>query len=542
MIERIIENWLTNSSERSFQLPFCYLLIQDGYTIIHLTRHCGMEWGKDVIAIDPEGVPTGFQLKDVKGGRYKLRDWQQDINQFYQAIYTPLTHPSLPLHDRHRSVFVLNGDMDEEAFNAIHVQNEQWRKQNLHYKIEVIVKGQFLDMAFRNKDHFVPTELADFKALLEFRIDSGDQFLDKKKFSDLLTAIIHKEDITKQGQRRALSSGALLCALALTNYSEKKNHWAVIEGWTIYQTQLLGYCESTGTSLASCKEELRLTEEIITNSLIDLCEEIKGHQYLYVGNLNQDAFVYKYRVTILMGLMAYLGIRKYLSADLIDVQLEDIDEILARHAGDMIIWGEASISFYLCVYWYRKVRGASADGDKLLIQVVDNILGLILTPSLAFPDLYYDAEDTILLRLIVSPEQMNGFLNRRSAYTLETVIHLAALDNMREALTQRWNPISKVQVEYFEMTNKQDFYKWRIPNGQHVTKQLKETQSWAALVLQAQQVDEQKLPDTWLANAAFIPLLLLVYPHRFKREVILWFNAHLQQQLSREPYHRLAQS
>lgn len=51
MIERVIENWLDNASEKTYQVPFCYMLVKQGHKIIHLSRHCGMEHGKDIITI-----------------------------------------------------------------------------------------------------------------------------------------------------------------------------------------------------------------------------------------------------------------------------------------------------------------------------------------------------------------------------------------------------------------------------------------------------------------------------------------------------------
>lgn len=532
MIERIIENWLTNASERSFQLPFCYLLVQEGYTIIHLTRHCGMEYGKDIIAIDPDGIPCGFQLKDVKGGKYKLRDWQDNINQVYQTVYTPLSHPSLPLHERHRSILVLNGEIEEEAFTAIHLQNENWQRQQQPYRIEVIVKGQMLEKAIRYKDQFVPTELLDFKALLEFRIDSGEQFLDKKKFSDLLSAVIQKQGLSKEGQKRAFSGGALLCALALSNYTEKQNHWAVIEGWTIYQAQLLGYCERSDASIAVCREEIKLAEEIITNSLIDLCDEVRRHDFLFVGHPNQDAFVYKYRVTILMGLMGYLGIKKFLSPDL-EVRPEDINDILSKYAKDMIIWGEAAIPFYLCVYWFYKVHREQEVCEDLLTSVLNTIIGMINTPAIIFPDLYYDAEEAILLRFTGPEEQVKGMAHRGSSYTVEAIVHLAALDNMRTVLAERWNLISKLQYEYFEMTNPSDFYQWRIAKGQHVIRNPHETERWSELQTSAKMVDEKKLPMSLQSVPNLTPLFLMVYPHRFTRDIVLWANTFLSEKISK---------
>ena len=63
MLEKIIENWLDNASERSFEKPFCYMLSAEGHTIIHSTRHTAMELGKDIITVAPDGTPCAYQLK-----------------------------------------------------------------------------------------------------------------------------------------------------------------------------------------------------------------------------------------------------------------------------------------------------------------------------------------------------------------------------------------------------------------------------------------------------------------------------------------------
>ena len=56
--ERILENWLDSSNERTFEVPFCFMLLSQGYTVIHMTRHSSMEMGKDIIAIDPKEFPV----------------------------------------------------------------------------------------------------------------------------------------------------------------------------------------------------------------------------------------------------------------------------------------------------------------------------------------------------------------------------------------------------------------------------------------------------------------------------------------------------
>ena len=120
MIERLLENWLTRANERSFQIPFCHWLAYKGHTVVHMSRHCAMEMGKDILAIDPEGIPCAYQLKGVEGGgRITLSKWRDDLSkQLHPLVHRKIVHPSIP--DRpHRSFIVINGELDEEVARDI---------------------------------------------------------------------------------------------------------------------------------------------------------------------------------------------------------------------------------------------------------------------------------------------------------------------------------------------------------------------------------------------------------------------------------------
>ena len=67
MLERLIENWLDSASERSYQRCFCQMLTGQGFRIVHNTKHTPQEFGKDVIAVSPEGKLVGYQLKGNPG-------------------------------------------------------------------------------------------------------------------------------------------------------------------------------------------------------------------------------------------------------------------------------------------------------------------------------------------------------------------------------------------------------------------------------------------------------------------------------------------
>ena len=46
MQEKLVENWLTNVNELSYQLPFCEVLVARGYDVIHVSSHGRGEHGK----------------------------------------------------------------------------------------------------------------------------------------------------------------------------------------------------------------------------------------------------------------------------------------------------------------------------------------------------------------------------------------------------------------------------------------------------------------------------------------------------------------
>ena len=103
MIERAIENWLTNTTERSYQLPFCQVLLHKGHRVIDISKHGPMERGKDIVTISPDGTPCAWQLKT---GKINTRTWREIKGEVMEMIELPITHPSVDKSVLHRSYLV----------------------------------------------------------------------------------------------------------------------------------------------------------------------------------------------------------------------------------------------------------------------------------------------------------------------------------------------------------------------------------------------------------------------------------------------------
>src|SRR5262249_2493203 len=134
--------------------------------------------------------------------------------------------------------------------------------------------------------------------------------------------------------RRLVSSAALLCSLATSSYTKANNHVAIIEAWTIYLFSVLGTIEKKNLQRKRYSNEIEIAQTIIIDTLKNLFDEIRDKGELLHGDLMTDAFVFRHRITILLGLIAYLGMVSEQN------EKEPIKLFLDKHITDMGMWGE----------------------------------------------------------------------------------------------------------------------------------------------------------------------------------------------------------
>jgi hypothetical protein len=89
VVERLIESWLDSQTERRYQPAFIQLLVSEGWSVLHNTRHSPIELGKDVIARRPDGVLHCFQLKSNPGSRVTKTEAQGLVPQLTELLELP---------------------------------------------------------------------------------------------------------------------------------------------------------------------------------------------------------------------------------------------------------------------------------------------------------------------------------------------------------------------------------------------------------------------------------------------------------------------
>ncbi len=519
MIERVVENWLTKVNERSFEVPFCQLLAGEGYQIVHLSRHGPFEEGKDILAIAPDGTPCAFQLKGTPGGKITQKAWEEHLPQITRLVEIPINHPSIDPSVPRRVYLVTNGELDEEVRLEIQNRNPDWLRRG-HPQLETIVKGQLLSRFKSIHTNFWPVQLSFEKSLLEFFLTDGSDCLPKDKFVKFLLSLIpiFEVRLNKAECSRALASAAILNAYALSAYTEKSNHIALIEGWTIYLACLVALVEKHNLKDKYWKDSLTICKFAIEQSFSDLKDELESREHLVEGNGLVDGAFYRGRVTWLAGLMSTFVLWKRLSDPnwLID---DWYKKFISSHQKDLILWGEAAVPQFLMIFWFFRQITATIEPEALLVNLIEGICSVNEdNTSNGLADPYHDLTEVMEEKLgLANNRQPENYRGR--SFVLEPLVHLFARRGWRQRLRFMWSKITRIHFAEFNPPSRWQFCLWEVEEGRLNTVQPKMPQSWAELRNLSRSVDTSMIPELFQKNPELLLVFIVVYPHRLTKDV-----------------------
>lgn len=524
MIERIIENWLDNSTERSFQIPFCYALQKKGHRIIHLTRHCAMELGKDIISIDAQGVVHVYQLKTAVNGSIKLANWTNEIHgQVLNLIHGAVDHPSIDKNKSHKSYLVTNGYLQEEVSRAICDLNRGLEQQGQSDKsLQTIVKGDLLEDFTQLGSGFWPKEFSDVKTLLELFLNEGKGPLPKKLLSNLFYNML-KLDRGKANQKemeRAVSSMAVICSIAISKFSECKNHVAEIQAWTMFFAYVCAAVEKYFLPLNNFKANLDLAQKAILNALGRLCDELIERENLWEGMPLYDIPFIPVRKTQLLAWLGIYGIwLKFFDQDN-QKHSQFIRDFFKSEINSLLICGEYGIPQILTIYWFLRNIDATITPDSLLYNHL-NLLVIFNQPTRTkgLPNPYYDESDAVpyFYEFEDNPikETFSGY-----SYALESLTHLFVRRNWKQAMIPLWQDVTRIRFNSFHPAEKWMFYLWRSDKGTLKEIEPKHTKNWPELRTEAQSLSKEFLPDFFSEDLLFMLSFLITYPHRIRPDFV----------------------
>lgn len=550
MLERAVDNWLDKASERSFQVPFCYMLSRQGYTIVHISSHNAMELGKDVLAVDQKGTPCAFQLK---GGGITMRKWRDEVSgQVWDLAYGTVQHPSIKSSKRHRPFLVTNGDIDEPVQRAIGDMNETLKGLGLP-EIETKVGGQLKKDAKDLQTDLWPGELVDAKDLLDVYLHNGKDVFPKEKLASLLESTlpftkVRSRPPAKKACNRAIASTAVLTALILSSFTEEENHVAEIEAWTLYVAYALALAERWNLEPKYYEAEVEIALRAIKNALTDLAEEVMERQHLAEGLATVDEPFYRVRVTWVAALLCILSMWRRADGE----KQTDIDrftrQFATNNAQSWALWGEAAISQFLAIYWHTKLILASSRQADGLLGMLANSVCDSKKPGIdsGLPDIYLEAADCLPyladeeLRQVL-PDELKVQLAKEPltvsyrgySHTLEGLTHLLVQQNWKRQMKLLWPNVTRINLHRFEFDEPWHFYRWRNEGGTEKFIMPKHTQSWDELKAAANSTTGEGLPALIRQRPLFALLFLCVCPHRISAPALRWMNVSLKKTVYR---------
>ncbi|HEX5132093.1 MAG TPA: hypothetical protein VFX92_06365 [Candidatus Krumholzibacteria bacterium] len=517
MIERVIENWLTDVEERAFQVPFCQLLALQGHEIVHLSPHGPDEQGKDVITIHPDGTPCAYQLKV---GDITLARWRQIVGEVEELLDIAIHHPSVDKSKRHRACLVVSGDLKDPVRRQIDDRNEDRRRSGGN-TLDVLVKGQLLTQFTNASEHFLPREVSDLRSFLNLYARDGRAPAPRSDLAQILRSLtgLDTETDAKHGCRAA-ASGLLIGSYLIAPHEREKNWWAVADSLVIVAATACALAEKVG-SYGEFRTTISLCLEGVERALGELEKEAANSPDLLMGTSFFDGRFVRYRATLIAGYLAALGLtRKLLGKS--DWRSDDTSQFIEQHQEAFMLYSEAAFPCFLNIIWYLEATEKVEWAMKLLQKLINSIIAANEHDQYELMSPYYELESIVRGQMGLAVEAADETFAGNS-YALDSLVTLAVRSGMRKYLETKWRPISRSNMSEFVPKDTWEYYTYRARHGELRSRFPNQTQSWKQLVEEAAKAADE-LPVGIGQCPQLLPLFLLVFPHRLRLGVVKYLD------------------
>jgi hypothetical protein len=511
VIEKLLENWLDSASERSYQPVFVQMLSGHGYRVVHSTRHTSLEFGKDVLAVAPDGTGCAYQLKGNPGGKLGLAQFKSEVQaQLVQLMSQPVVYPGFP-SESHKAFLVSNGYFDEEVQRAV----DDLNRGPYPSKVTLINRGDLLVWAKNMGTSLWPGELPDVRLLLELVFSDPKDLLPKEKLADLLgkvlvTGLADDRRVRKSEFERIVTSAALLTGIATFQFAEVGNHYAVACAWALLAVMIIASVEKHGHPLvASALETLELAEASALDALAALWEEVSERGHLIEGSALGEPEVYGWRLGLLLGGFSCLGIAHETKPLLNEKSATSLRQWLLKPHKGVHLWGEGAIANLAPWLIYMRKHDPTERPDIEIEQITRTVLALNQHDSksaLASP--YYGFEEVIRSR--VQGETFAG-----SSYTAEPLFHLLVRTKRKMSCKALWPEFTRLGHRGLAPAAPWQYCLLKVEDGFDETRIVPPTRQWDQLKAEVTIPGIPVISRELIGRSWLLGFWWQVAPHRF---------------------------
>jgi hypothetical protein len=521
MNERLVEDWLTKASERSFQTPFAQALLADGFQVLRL-GHGPHEHGKDIIAADAKGEMHAFQLKS---GDLGLKGFEAGLPQLNALVETPVEHPRASSRAKHHSHLVLSGELSMPALDRLRLHNTNWKRRGFR-PLQVLNGAALTEKFLRMSANFWPQQPLNSRNLLSLYLAQPKSNLDRDVFAKAIADVIKiGSKAPKTEVVRSLAAANLFTSYALAPYHTTENYWELLQGWTITAAHIAHAAEQAKLPRGLWTPTFRLAVDAGFDSLTALAEDALAPNALRPPASFELDDLTRSRCTICVGAVAtkILIERERLAAWPQESAGKALIEQLIRDQRTLL-WGESAVPLYAAIIWALDRLRPDAFSDLILLRVLRAIATVNTrrySPHLASPYESADDANAKVFRRLFEPAT-ESYLQDHASRTAEALVALAARRLWRNALAAMWSDLSKMDLVRLVPDKPRDIYLWRWGHkrGSEQSRRYESPQSWAALLAAARKCERQSLPSALKEHFDFAMLFFLTYPHRFSVPIV----------------------
>lgn len=514
MIDRIVENWLTNANERGYEIPFAQCLIAQGYTVVHISSHGPFEQGKDIISIDPDGNPCCFQLKGVKITKGVLGDYRE----IHELVEIPIVHPKFEGLPHHRSFLVTNQEITDPVRTTIVNLNPKFIERKCP-PLEIMAKHEVLKLFIDSHGAYLPVDIQDFHSFLELILTKGDHELDKAKYSAFLESFVFSVTHTNIEITRMLSSLVILCQYILGDYERKQNHINIIEGWMIFLNYLFYLVEKNSLDESVWLNTYNIIFDKINFQLDLLKSEVLGATTFSQGDWD-GGLILKIRLGLLGGWLCSFELVSSLIC--VDYKLDErVYDFIGTNYENMKYWGESATPYFIVMSMFLEKYGKSDFSNSVLSDVLSElVLNNYKKDSRGVPDPYWTPEMVIQLEYEVLDEPYNRENFIGHSYHLTSLVNILVKKERKATLEAIWQELSNIINTKIVPKKLEDYFLFRTNEADMISKFYETPQSFRAL---KQKYDEdvcKNVPKILKSNFPFMLYMILVMPHKLNTDII----------------------
>lgn len=533
MIERVVENWLTNAGERGgYEIAFSQLLSFQGHRILHKSSHGPLEQGKDIITIGPDGIPCAYQLKAERD--ISLTTWRNIKGEIDELIEIPIQHPSVSNDfPNHRAYLVNNGYLKDTVRRLIQDRNRVAKKRRLPV-LNVIQLGDLVKDFVEVHGRFLPSEPRDFKRFLELYAKDGNELLPAGQFSAFLLSILHFYDTKpkKSESSRAIASALIFANYVLSPYQEAQNNVAVLKGWVLVAAHIMALAAKVRLPKKMWKASFDLCVAGVEEAFKKLLFDLKNKTDFRQGDPLTDGLVYRARSTMLLGYLTAYDHYVHLRSEKSEFESE-INEFVERERKHLLFWSEAATPAFLSVAWYLERHNKQLEAEGIVVSIVEAIAKLNgpENKNVKLADPYHDIDEVLRMYFPLGQEGLNDIDQEDfegHSYSLQGLIEWLARRLRRQSLARLWEEITHICYSEFVPTPVWATYLWYSPLGELHHRYPGRPQSWKELLKKAKAERSTTVPEMLRERPEFLLLFLLVYPHRLTAD----FTAFLDKALN----------